>query len=333
MHGVCMYATVLRRPDLCRASERASVQQWPGWRQGSSRAIAALAGHAAARQGAPVLVGREVLGPTRPDDARPRCAPPLPPHPGSKFAVPVLAAPMAMQRMAHHEGEAAVARAAATEGAGMVLSSMATMSAADVAAAAPGAPLWYQLYVLKDRSVTERMVKRAEAAGFKALVVTVDAPRLGRLRTGFGHLDGCGFVGVGGSPGALGPQLAGPCTLSSYASAWYSPFFRRQSSARAQPIPPCPLLPLQARGTWMTCTDSTSPRTCDWPTSRTWRTKSRTAAATARGLALARFSPPRSTPPSPGTFWAGSRASPSSPSSSRSARGWGGGLLGMGGRA
>jgi isopentenyl diphosphate isomerase/L-lactate dehydrogenase-like FMN-dependent dehydrogenase len=71
----------------------------------------------------------------------------------------------------------------------MCLSTMATATAAEVAAAAPGGPRWFQLYVFRDRGVTRALVEQAVAHGYGAMVLTVDAPRLGRrerdLRTGF----------------------------------------------------------------------------------------------------------------------------------------------------
>ncbi len=99
---------------------------------------------------------------------------------GRRHRWPVIVAPTAFQRLAHPEGEAAVARAAAAEGVTMTLSTMATTSLEDVAAAAPGAPHWFQLYVFRDRDLTQTLVRRAEAAGYEAIVLTVDAPLLGR---------------------------------------------------------------------------------------------------------------------------------------------------------
>ena len=98
---------------------------------------------------------------------------------GAPLALPLLLAPAAYQRLAHPDGETAAARAAGEAGALMVLSSMATRSLEEVAAAATG-PLWFQLYVYRDRTLSERLVARAEAAGYRALVLTVDTPRLGR---------------------------------------------------------------------------------------------------------------------------------------------------------
>ena len=108
---------------------------------------------------------------------------------GTPVATPILLAPTAYQRLGHREGETATARAAGAAGSLMVASTMATRSLEEIAAAASG-PLWFQLYASPDRSLTERLVSRAEKAGYRALVVTVDTPRLGRrerdLRTNFG---------------------------------------------------------------------------------------------------------------------------------------------------
>jgi isopentenyl diphosphate isomerase/L-lactate dehydrogenase-like FMN-dependent dehydrogenase len=108
---------------------------------------------------------------------------------GTPVSMPVLVAPVAFQRMAHPDGEPGTARAAATAGTIMVLSTLATSTPADVAAAAPGCRRWFQLYCYRDRSVTTAMMDQAADAGFEAIVLTVDAPPLGRrerdLRTGF----------------------------------------------------------------------------------------------------------------------------------------------------
>jgi len=108
---------------------------------------------------------------------------------GTEVALPVLVAPVALQKLAHPEGEAATARAAASAGTIMCLSTSATMRPAAVAAAAPGAPRWFQVYVFNDRAVTQALIDEACAHGYTALVLTVDTPILGRregaLRVGF----------------------------------------------------------------------------------------------------------------------------------------------------
>jgi len=101
----------------------------------------------------------------------------------------VLVAPVALQKLAHPDGEAATARAAAAAGTIMCLSTSSTMRPAAVAAAAPGAPRWFQVYVFNDRGVTQALIDEARAHGYAALVLTVATPILGRregaLRVGF----------------------------------------------------------------------------------------------------------------------------------------------------
>ncbi|CAF0774627.1 unnamed protein product [Rotaria sp. Silwood1] len=101
---------------------------------------------------------------------------------------PVLIAPTAMHRLADDRGELSTARAAVRANTVMILSSLSTTRLEDVAREHQQAlkeyptstsQLWFQLYILKDRNFTERLVHRAEKAGFRALVVTVDACRFG----------------------------------------------------------------------------------------------------------------------------------------------------------
>jgi 4-hydroxymandelate oxidase len=86
---------------------------------------------------------------------------------------------MAFHRLAHPEGELATARAAAALGLPLILSTFSTASLEAVRSASTG-PLWFQLYVHKDRELTRTLVQRADAAGYEALVLTVDVPVLGR---------------------------------------------------------------------------------------------------------------------------------------------------------
>ena len=97
---------------------------------------------------------------------------------GERVAMPVLIAPTAFQRMAHPDGELATARAAGAAGTIMILSTLSNTAVEDVVTAATG-PVWFQLYVYRDRGATEALVRRVEAAGCRALVLTVDAPLLG----------------------------------------------------------------------------------------------------------------------------------------------------------
>ncbi|CAN0911479.1 Glycolate oxidase 3 [Linum grandiflorum] len=98
---------------------------------------------------------------------------------GFNISMPIMIAPTAMQKMAHPDGEYATARAASAAGTIMTLSSWATSSVEEVASTGPGIR-FFQLYVYKDRNVVTQLVKRAERAGFKAIALTVDTPRLGR---------------------------------------------------------------------------------------------------------------------------------------------------------
>lgn len=101
---------------------------------------------------------------------------------GKKILMPLGVAPTAMQRMAHPDGECANARAAEAAGTIFILSTISTSSIEEIAEAAPKCIKWFQLYVYSDRNVTLNLVRRAEKAGFKALVLTVDAPIFGDRR-------------------------------------------------------------------------------------------------------------------------------------------------------
>jgi 4-hydroxymandelate oxidase len=98
---------------------------------------------------------------------------------GTRVSMPVLVAPTAFHKLACAEGELATARAASRAGTVMILSSLSNTRVEEVCAAATG-PVWFQLYVYRDRGATAALVARAEAAGARALVLTVDAPLLGR---------------------------------------------------------------------------------------------------------------------------------------------------------
>ncbi len=145
---------------------------------------------------------------------------------GTPVAFPVLVAPTAFQRLAHPEGELATARAAGAAGTVMVLSTLSTTSMEEVVAVATG-PVWFQLYVYKDRKVTEGLVRRAEAAGCRALVLTVDAPVIGRrerdIRNRFHLPPGLSVANL--LPDGYGElaQAAGDSGLAAYVSALIDP--------------------------------------------------------------------------------------------------------------
>jgi 4-hydroxymandelate oxidase len=104
---------------------------------------------------------------------------------GTEIALPVVIAPLAMQRLAHPDGEEATARAAAAAGTIMCLSSAATCPPAELSEG----KRWFQVYVWRPRTKTEAAIEQAVASGYSALVLTVDVPYLGRrerdVRVGF----------------------------------------------------------------------------------------------------------------------------------------------------
>ena len=117
---------------------------------------------------------------------------------GTPIDFPVLVAPTAFQRLACDDGELATARAASAAGTIMILSTASTTAIEDVAAV--GGRQWFQLYVYADRGLTKALVERAEACGMSAIMLTVDAPVLGRrerdLRNRFHLPDGIRLANV-----------------------------------------------------------------------------------------------------------------------------------------
>ncbi len=108
---------------------------------------------------------------------------------GTEVASPLGVAPFAMQGLLDSDGELATARAAAAAGVLMCVSTLTTRTHAAIREAAGDGPRWFQLYVLKDRQRTLDHMREAQEAGYSALVLTVDAPYIGRrerdLRLGF----------------------------------------------------------------------------------------------------------------------------------------------------
>ncbi len=102
---------------------------------------------------------------------------------GRRWPLPFGLAPTGFTRMMHHEGERAAVRAAQRAGVTFALSTMGTTSIEQVAAEAPDAHRWFQLYVWRDRAAGKDLIQRAHAAGYEALVLTVDTPIAGaRMR-------------------------------------------------------------------------------------------------------------------------------------------------------
>ena len=98
---------------------------------------------------------------------------------GQPSALPVAVAPMAFQSLAHPEGEIEAARGAAAAGIPYTLSTTSSQPIESVAAGAPDGTIWFQLYTQADPAVTRSLVERAEAAGCRAIILTVDLPVLG----------------------------------------------------------------------------------------------------------------------------------------------------------
>lgn len=135
---------------------------------------------------------------------------------GRPLAHPILLAPVAFQKLAHPDGELATAYAAAAQDAGLVLSTQSSIALESAASAykstTRAGALWFQLYLQSDRGFTRELVLRAEAAGFEALVLTVDAPVSGardrERRAGFQLPPGISAVNLSGMPPQAPRNLA-----------------------------------------------------------------------------------------------------------------------------
>jgi 4-hydroxymandelate oxidase len=143
---------------------------------------------------------------------------------GQPVSLPVLVAPTAFHRLAHEEGEVATARAAAAQGTVMTLSTLSTCRVEDVCAAC--ATVWFQLYVYRDRGATRALVERAEAAGCKALVLTVDAQLWGRrerdVRNRFTLPPELALSNLGG-PAVRLPEAPTGSGLAAYVASLFDP--------------------------------------------------------------------------------------------------------------
>ena len=164
---------------------------------------------------------------------------------GQRTACPVLLAPAALQQFGHPDGELATARAAGAAGAIMCCSTISTFSIEDVAAAATG-PLWFQLYVFRDREVSRDLVRRAEAAGCTALILTVDTPRLGNrdrdARNGFAVPPHIRLANLEPYARAAMAQPGGPRTLPEWVHRLYDPSLTWDAITWLRSISHLPLL-------------------------------------------------------------------------------------------
>jgi 4-hydroxymandelate oxidase len=150
---------------------------------------------------------------------------------GRRSSLPIAIAPMAAQAMAHPGAEAEMLRGAAAAGIPLCLSTSSSMTMEEVAAAVPDADRWFQLYVVRDLAYSRTLVERAEAAGYRALVLTVDLPVLGfrerDRRSGFAlpampHMDAAATLAT--RYGALEDQRGAGLTWDSLAEirSWSS---------------------------------------------------------------------------------------------------------------
>ncbi|HZF11995.1 MAG TPA: alpha-hydroxy acid oxidase [Thermoanaerobaculia bacterium] len=164
---------------------------------------------------------------------------------GQPVAMPILVAPTAFHQLADPEGERATVRAAGAAGTVMILSTLSNTPLEEVVAAASG-PVWFQLYIYKDRKTTEGLVRRAEAAGCRALVLTVDAPLLGRrerdVRNRFRLPPGIFVANV--LPAGYGevPSALGDSGLAAYVASLLDPALSWRDVAWLQSITQLPVL-------------------------------------------------------------------------------------------
>ncbi|KAH7942905.1 hypothetical protein HPB52_002267 [Rhipicephalus sanguineus] len=144
---------------------------------------------------------------------------------GREISMPIGIAPSAMQKMAHPVGEVGTAKAAEAAGTVMILSTLSTTSMEDVRRSAPNCLLWYQLYVYRNRSLTESLVRRAVQAGYSALVLTVDAPvfglRVADVKNNFSLPPGLKLANLEGSLSELSSMSSSG--LTEYTNKLFSP--------------------------------------------------------------------------------------------------------------
>jgi 4-hydroxymandelate oxidase len=163
---------------------------------------------------------------------------------GQPLQLPLLIAPMAFQCLAHPEGEVATAKAAASAGVGMVLSTLATKTMEEVAL--PNSVQWFQLYIHKDRGLTRALVERAKFAGYKALCLTVDAPMLGKRerdqRNQFTLPPGLHAANLTTISGLDIPQTEGESGLFAYFAQQLDPSLTWQDLEWLQSISSLPLV-------------------------------------------------------------------------------------------
>jgi 4-hydroxymandelate oxidase len=145
---------------------------------------------------------------------------------GSRARWPVIVAPVALLGMLSPDGEVPAARAATAAGSIFVLSSLSVTPIEDVIAVATG-PVWFQLYIYKDRAASEALVKRVEEAGCSALELTADTPILGRrerdVRNSFGLPEGLWTPNLTADAGSLTPHAGSDSPFKAAIDALFYP--------------------------------------------------------------------------------------------------------------
>ena len=145
---------------------------------------------------------------------------------GSSATWPVIIAPVALLGMLSADGEVPAVRAATAAGSIFVLSTLSVTPIEEVIAVATG-PVWFQLYVYKDRAASEALVKRVEEAGCSALELTADTPILGRrerdVRNGFGLPEGLWTPNLTAESGSLAPHAGSDSPFKAAIDALFYP--------------------------------------------------------------------------------------------------------------
>jgi 4-hydroxymandelate oxidase len=164
---------------------------------------------------------------------------------GQRISMPIAVAPTAFHKLAHRDGELATVRAAGDAGTLFILSTLSNTAVEEVVAAASG-PVWFQLYVYRDRSATEALVRRVEAAGCRALVLTVDAPLLGRrerdVANRFALPSHLGIENLHASGYARLPAASGDSGLAAYVAELLDPSLTWDAIAWLRSITKLPVL-------------------------------------------------------------------------------------------
>jgi 4-hydroxymandelate oxidase len=163
---------------------------------------------------------------------------------GERLSFPVLLAPTAFQRLAHPDGECATARAARAAGTLLVASTLSTCTLEEIAGAAPG-PLWLQLYLFRDREISRALIQRAEAAGCRALCLTVTVPVQGNrerdARNGFHLPPGVEMANFRGLRQAVFPEAEGS-GLGAFIGREFDPALTWEAVAWVRSVTSLPLL-------------------------------------------------------------------------------------------